>query len=220
MRRSESDGYEACLVIERHGVHLDMGDDSMRSHPGMGLVRLRRLVRGEEHDPLLDLAGVKAGDTVLDATFGFGQDALVFAYGVGNTGRVIALESSPLVLALAFSGMRHWPEPATLVVPRIDLRLADAGQFLAAAPSKSVDVVYFDPMFRDPRLAAPDFKLLRAMADPSPIRSEDVLNARRVARRLVLFKDAWPGREIGRLGVRPVESRRSAEITFGTLDPL
>jgi len=203
------------LVLERTGVRLETADGVVHSHPGMGLVRLRRLVRADEHDPLVDFAGLRPGDTVLDGTFGFGQDALVLAWAVGETGRVVALEASPLLTGLALEGMPRWPEPGATMARRIALHCTDTRSYLVAAPDRSVDVIYLDPMFRSPRSAAPDFVVLRGLAETAPLSAETLEHARRVARRCVVIKDAWPGHELVRLGREPEDRLRRADVVYG-----
>ena len=202
------------VVIERNGARLEMGDAVTRSHPGIGLVRLRRLIKESESDPLLDLAELSAGNTVLDATFGFGQDALILAHVAA---KVVALEASPLLAALALAGMPFWSRPANEVSKRIELRCADLRTVLPSLPDRSFDLVYFDPMFRRARSAAPDFAVLRRVAEMAPLTPEDIVQARRIARRCVIVKDAFPGAELKRLGIPAIRSRRSAEIVFGRL---
>ncbi|MFM2152458.1 MAG: hypothetical protein RL199_893 [Pseudomonadota bacterium] len=204
------------LVVERSGIRLETEGGVVRSHPGMGLVRLRRLMRETEPDPLLEVAGLRAGDHVVDATFGFGQDSLVFAFAVGEAGRVTALEASPLLAGLAMEGMHRWPEPGGELTRRIDLHRAEARDWMHAAPTASADVVYLDPMFRKPKASAPDFAVLRLVAHTAPLDLELLTEARRVARRLVVVKDAWPGHELVRLGREPVDRDRRADIVFAT----
>jgi hypothetical protein len=204
------------IVVERAGVRLETEGGVVRSHPGMGLVRLRRLMRETEPDPLLQIAAIRPGDHVVDATFGFGQDALVFAWAVGQAGRVTALEASPLLAGLAMEGMHRWPEPGGEVTQRIELHCAEARRWLSAAPDGSADVVYLDPMFRKPKASAPDFAVLRIVAETSPLDGALIAEARRVARRLVVVKDAWPGHELVRLGREPVDRDRRADIVFAT----
>lgn len=52
-------------------------------------------------DRLVELAGVKAGDRVLDIATGNGEPAVTAARRVGSTGRVIATDQSPGMLAIA-----------------------------------------------------------------------------------------------------------------------
>lgn len=204
------------VVLEPAGARLVTDEEYVtRSHPGIGLVRLRRVVRREETDPLIDLAAIRPGDRVLDATFGFGQDALLFAQAVGPEGRVLGLEANALLAALAMGGLAYWPDPADRFVDRIELRHTDHRRFLAEAQPGDFDVIYFDPMFRRPREAAPDFATLRRYAEMSPLDPATLEQARRVATRCVIVKDAFPGRELQRLGLSPVGSRRRAEVVFG-----
>jgi len=210
----------AMVVLERQAAHMVVGGRTVKSHPGLGLVRLRRLRRGDEDDPLPIACDLHEGDTVLDATFGYGTDSLVLAWAVGASGRVVARESSGVLAALALAGLHSWPRPAPEVTGRIALEPGDFGAFLAQSPPGSVDVVYFDPMFRDPRMAAPDFEVLRKLADPRPLTSEALALARRTARRRVVIKDASTGTELRRLGVERVTGRRRAEVIYGVVDAL
>jgi SAM-dependent methyltransferase len=205
------------LVVESDGAHLVLGDRVVRSHPGMGLVRVRRLRKGEEHDPLIELGEVRPGDTILDATLGYAQDALVLAEGAGDRGRVLGIESSPLLAALTMAGAQHWPAPGATLMGRVEVRCADFRSVLPTIPDGSYDIVYFDPMFRRPRMAAPDFAVLRDLAELDPLLPGDIEHACRIARRWVLVKDGFPGDDLRRLGLPRVRSRRSAEIMFGRL---
>lgn len=221
VKRDEARGI--AIVVEKAGAHLVLGERSMTSHPGMGLVRLRRLFKQTtDRELLYEVAQLRESDRVLDATFGFGQDALMLAHAVGASGEVVALEASPALAALSLAGMRHWPEPAKSVVPRIKLRVGDHRVVLPELESRSFDVVYLDPMFRDAQSAAPDFALLRLLADPRPLEAETIRHAQRIARRLVVVKDAWPGRELERLGLRVEHEicHGSAVVVFGTAPAL
>jgi len=217
VRREAVQPGQAVLVLESAGARVELGERSVRSHPGMGLVRVRRLVRGEEHDPIVDIAEIQPGDAILDATFGFGQDALVLAWAAGESGRLEGLESSPLLAGLALAGLPFWPRPAPEIASRMKVTCTDARAWMRAAPTGSFDVVFIDPMFRRPRMAAPDFAALRLLADEEPLSVEDLAQARRVARRWVVVKDGWPGADLKRLSIPLVPFRRSAEIVFGRI---
>ena len=53
------------------------------------------------NDRLVELAGVRAGNRVLDIATGSGEPALTAARAVGNSGRVVAVDMSPGMLAIA-----------------------------------------------------------------------------------------------------------------------
>jgi hypothetical protein len=207
----------AALVVESTGAHLILPDRVVRSHPGMGLVRVRRLVKGNEKDPVVEAAQLRPGDSVLDPTFGFGQDATVMAHVIGSTGRLVGIEINPLLAALSMAGGPLWPAPAGAAIARSELRCEDGRAYLRRAASSSFDVVFLDPMFQRPRPAAPDFAALRLLADDTPLSPEDIAEARRVARRWVVIKDAWPGKELDRLKVPALPFRRSAEVVLGRI---
>ena len=137
-RRHLSPGVPA-LILEAGGAHLELSDAVVRSHPGMGLVRVRRLIRGEEHDPIVDIGELRAGDAVLDATFGYGQDALVAAWAVGEPGRVVGVEASPLLAGLALAGAPFWPAPGAELMKRVEIRCEDMRRVLQQAGPASFD---------------------------------------------------------------------------------
>jgi SAM-dependent methyltransferase len=210
-------GVEALLVL---GGHSSLWVDGVeqRWHPGMGGLRAKRLLQGERvtGDSFLEAARLRPGDAVLDCTLGLGADALVAAAAVGDGGRVVGIESSPLLAAWAGEGFARLPGEAAA---RVEVISADHAAWLAGAPDRSFDVVVFDPMFRHARAAAPGFDLLRRLGDGRPLSRAALDRARRVARRGVLVKDGTPGWDLARLGLAPMEGRRGAERLYAWLDP-
>jgi 16S rRNA (guanine1516-N2)-methyltransferase len=200
------------LVLAARRADLYEGGRAFRASVGMAFLRVLRLRRGEV-DPLVTAAELRAGDRVLDTTLGLGGDALVAACATG--GQVIGLEKDGLLGAFTQAGLRrlqkHGREPGRL----IDVRCADHREFLRAQRDSSFDVVLLDPMFRRAGDAGPLFDLLRVHAEHARLDAETLREARRVARRGVLVKDAASGLELGRLGLVPKLTRRSASIAFG-----
>jgi len=206
-------GKAPVLILAEKRADLYEQGRSFRATPGMAHLRVLRARRGEI-DPLVAAAGLKAGDSVLDATLGLGGDALVAAHATGA--RVTALEEDGLLGAFTQAGLRrlqkHGGEPAKL----IDIIHADHREWLGKQKDNSFDVVLFDPMFRRAgKDAGQSFDLLRAHANHAPLDLQTLKEARRVARRGVLVKDAAPGFELHRLGLKPQQTRRSAAIAFG-----
>lgn len=207
------------LGRSRADLHVPLrgGVRTFRATVGMAFLRLLRARKGET-DPLVRLAGLRAGDLVLDATLGLGGDALVASYTTGA--RVIGLEVQPLLAAFAMAGLPRLPEPAQEAGRRIEVRCKDHRTALRELPAGSVDVVLLDPMFRTTGDAGPLFDLLREHADHAPLDLETLGAARRVARRGVLVKDRAPGEVLRALGLIPQQSRRTSPIAFGWADAL
>ncbi len=208
-------GAEAALVLSRTRAVLSAGGAEHAWSPGMGALRLARLLAAHagkpgdptERDPFLDAAGIVPGDHVLDCTAGLGADALVAAAAAGPKGRVLALESSPALAAWTGEGLRRYDREAAR---RVEVLHADHGAWLRKAPPRSFDVVVFDPMFRHARAEPGGFDVVRRLSDPRPLAPESLAEARRVARRWVLVKDGAPGWDLARLGLTPLPSARGA----------
>jgi predicted methyltransferase len=164
------------------------------------------------------VAELRPGDRVLDATLGLGGDALLAAHATGT--RVLGLEAEGILGAFTAAGLRRVPGPAREAARHIEVQRADHREYLRSQPDGSFDVVLLDPMFRRAGEAGPLFELLRAHAQHAPLDAATLREARRVARRGVLVKDAAPGHELHRLGLVPRITRRSAAIAFGWADSL
>jgi 16S rRNA (guanine1516-N2)-methyltransferase len=200
------------LVLGSRRADLHEHGRTYRATVGMAFLRVLRLRKGEA-DPLVAHAALRPGDSVLDATLGLGGDALVCAQVTGAP--IIGLELDATIAAFAQSALRRLPREARDPAKLIHVIRADHREWLRRQPTGSFDVVLFDPMFRRGGDAAPLFELLRAHADHSPLDSQTLREAQRVARRGVLVKDAARGEELQRLGLVPRPSRRSATIAFG-----
>lgn len=200
------------LVLAARRADLLHGGRAFRASVGMAYLRLLRARKGEP-DPLVTAARLAPGERVLDATLGLGGDALVCAQATGA--QVVALEQSGLVAAFAQAALRRLPRHGLSPGALIEVRRADHREALRALPDASFDVVLLDPMFRRTGDAAPLFDLLRLHAEHAPLEAATLREARRVARRGVLIKDAAPGHELRRLGLAPLLSRRTAAICFG-----
>ena len=205
------------LVLAARRADLYVEGRAFRASAGMAFLRVLRARRGEA-DPLVAAAGLRPGDSVLDATLGLGGDALVAAEATGA--RVLGLEADGLLGAFTQAGLRRLQKHGRDPGRRVEVIRADHREFLRAQPARSFDVVLLDPMFRRAGDAGPSFDLLRAHGEHAPLEPETLRDARRVARRGVLVKDAASGLELGRLGLVPRLTRRSAAIAFGWADSL
>jgi len=208
----EAAGGAPVLVLSKGRADLVRRGRAFRASVGMGFLRLVRARQGEV-DPLVRAAGLEPGDVVLDATLGLGGDALVAAHATGA--KVIGIESSPVLAAFVTAGLRRLLAPGRVAAERIEVRCADHRAALREMPDGSVDVILFDPMFRTAAQSGALFDLVRELANPAPLEADTLREARRVARKGVLVKDAPPGHELARLGLQPLPSRRSPRIVFG-----
>lgn len=209
------DAAQGAPVLVLGTLRADLFDAgrAFRATTGMGYLRLVR-TRVGQGDPLVTAAELKPGDRVLDATLGLAQDALVAAEVTREP--VEGLEANPVLAAFVVAALRRLPGTAAReAAARINVRCADHRAALKEFPTRSFDVILLDPMFRTAADANPLFDLLRRHGEHAPLDAQTLREARRVARRGVLVKDAAPGTELTRLDLVPLPSRRTSRIVFG-----
>lgn len=187
-------------------------------HPSMAFVRVKRLRKGEQ-DPLIELSGCMPGDHVIDCTAGMASDSLVFSYATGETGRVTALESEPVLCAIVKEGLGQYVSglpDVDAAMRRIQLLCEDHAKVLAELPDKSVDIVYFDPMFRRPIMESSAIGAFRSLANKDAVTEEVVEQARRVAKKTVVMKENLTSKEFERLGFTRSHLNTS-KIAYGVI---
>lgn len=193
---------EAVIVTKNEWRYENADGHTFSFHPNMSALRIKHLAQGQA-DPLVACAGLKMGDQVLDCTLGMGADAIVSAFAVGKQGRVVALESQPVIADLVKHGLETYKTDRTTLreaMRRIEVIQADYREYLQKLPDASFDVVMFDPMFRETVRASAAMQALKPIANPDPLDAESVQEALRVARRAVLLKERPQSGEFERLG--------------------
>lgn len=205
----------ALLIVGRAGTSLHAHGLEHRLHANTAAKRLRMIAAGDG-DWLLTACALREGDVFVDATAGLLGDSLVAASAVGDEGRVVAIESSPLLYAVSSGRPPSLGDGAAdAAIGRINVVCGDHTRVLESMADASVDVVYFDVMFRDPAKASVGYDTLRLLADHRPLSTQALTHAKRVARRRVVVMDASGGRELERLRL-PI-SHRSQNKRYGVL---
>jgi len=198
--------------------HPEDGGEPFFFHPGMSLVRAKRLAAGGR-DSMLEASGFAPGDAVVDCTAGLGSDAVLFSFAGGPNSRVVALESELPLHFVVSRGLRSyesgWPA-FDEAMRRVEPVRADHADYLGSLPDRSVDVVYFDPMFGDPVRASSGIAPLRAFANAAPVSEEAIAEARRVARKTVVMKERGDAEVWRRFGFT-VEAKPNAPVAYGVI---
>lgn len=213
-------GAAAALVVTRERLVVQTDAGEIYFHPGMARPRVRQLERGGP-DVMVEAMGLRPGDAVLDCTLGLGSDAIVASYVVGEEGRVVGLEAVPVLAAVVRWGLAHYdPEHQGLraAMRRIRVVQADHEEYLASLSPASFDVVYFDPMFREPVQESSHMRPWRLLASYKPLNPHTVALARRVARRRVVVKERSGSPLFAELGLPRVVGGRKSRIAYGILD--
>jgi 16S rRNA (guanine1516-N2)-methyltransferase len=186
---------EAERLLIAGADHLRLRDGATGTeyffHPNMFLIRGANALRGEP-DHFLQATSLGPGDKLLDCTLGFASEAALASLAVGETGRVIGLESVPALAAVTRAGIEAFPMPHAVLraaLRRVQVVTADSGVFLRGCEARAFDAVYFDPFF-DKRLTGSEASVspLFVFGNPAPLDPAAVAEACRVARRRVIIK--------------------------------
>lgn len=208
------------LVAAKAGPVVHTLEGEYFFHLNMAELRIKNLRDGNP-DHMTAAMGLRPGMSVLDCTLGLATDAIVASYVAGEEGRVVGVESSPVVAAIAAHGLAGfesgWPA-ITAALRRISVVNADYGDYLADLPAASFDIVYFDPMFRVPVTASSSLRPLRHLADHRPVSVAALEAASRVARHRVVMKEASGSREFARLGFDAVVGGKYSSVHFGVME--
>lgn len=187
-------------------------------HPGLSVVRIKRMLRGD-NDIMVKACQLQPGDTFLDCTLGLAADAIVASFVVGDKGKVYGVESQELVASLVQYGLREvqlFPE-IDQASRRIEVICEHHLHYLYSLPDKSMDIVYFDPMFRQGVEKSSSIGQLRMFANAAPLSLEVMEQAKRVARKRVLLKERRESGEFDRLGFSII-GKESMGVGYGVVE--
>lgn len=209
---------DVIVITDQEIRYVHPEKPALSFHPSMSFVRVKRLIRGES-DPMLEAAQIKPGDSVLDCTAGLGSDSIVFSYGVGPSGQVTALESEMNLFALVKEGLQTYQtdvQEMNEAMRRIEMQWMNHRTYLQEQPDQSVDVVFFDPMFREPLMKSSSLNPLRELANHAELSEETIDQAKRVARKTVILKEQKDSNEFERLGFSCIH-RNPSKIAYGVI---
>jgi hypothetical protein len=207
------------LVAKKGLLTLVTPEAELFFHPNMAHLRLKNLRFGDG-DRMAEAMDLKPGMDVLDCTLGFGADAIVASSVVGDSGSVTGLESQPLIEAVVGYGLANYTNDTDTVIAamrRVKTVCTEAYEYLKAQPDNSVDVIYFDPMFRHPFAESKNIAPLRPVANKNPLKLETIAEARRVARQRVVLKESSKSREFARLGFTERAGGRYSKVQYGVM---
>lgn len=208
------------LVVSRSNLIAYIAGQEFFYHPGMSKLRIKSLEDGY-NDQMINAMGLQPHKSVLDCTLGLGSDALVASHVVGSAGMVIGLEINPLLAYIVTAGMKSYPtdDPAMIqALNGIKVVNCDYRTYLKALPSASVDVIYFDPMFRKPLLKSSSMSPLRGLAHHHPVDEGSLLEACRIARGRVVLKERANSGEFARLGFSTVIGGKNSPVAYGVIE--
>ncbi|MBD3878482.1 MAG: class I SAM-dependent methyltransferase [Quinella sp. 1Q5] len=210
-------GVENILLVKKNSLSVVTSEGELFFHPNTAHLRIKNL-RGGEGDRLIDALKISAGSKVLDCTLGLGSDAIVESFVAG---KVVALEVNPLIAEVVSHGLKNFSDESPHILQamrRVEVINVDCGEFLKICADNSFDVVYFDPMFRNPIKTSSGLNPIRPLADNRPLTKEIVREACRVAKNRVVMKEHSGSSEFERLGFEILDGGNYSSVAFGVID--
>lgn len=212
---------DAFLTADKKGLAFHYQHSCYRFHLGASVLRIFQMERGNA-DRLCQLLPRKGLLRVLDCTFGQGGDSTVLSWFLRKRGQVTSLEKDGLLYMIGREGIHSYtydkdPE-ITKALRAIHLIHADFHEFLQNAAPQSYDVVYFDPMFKQPvKPKENQMDAFRAAACHDSLDLETLQAACRAAKQMVIVKER-PFSSLFRLPIfNFIDSRRGQTTAYGVI---
>ena len=186
------------LLVENQNLKLiTPNKKELFFHPGLLKIRFLNILKKEKQnidsndDLFYKVLDLKEGDLVLDCNLGLCQDALLCAYKTKNT--VIGLEIDKVIALVVRDGLKKYNFTGKMKIfnklkENLYTVCIDNKKYLETAKDNSFDVVYFSPMFINPKWECSQMMPLREIAIKSFPDKETLENAKRVARKRVVIK--------------------------------
>ncbi|MGD2196941.1 class I SAM-dependent methyltransferase [Lysinibacillus fusiformis] len=220
--RKMSEAFQANIIVagkNRYDYYAYGVEEPFFFHPNSAAFRLKRIARGEA-EPFLEATQLQLGDTVLDCTLGLAADAMLAAYIVGETGRIVGLEANPNVAFIVGQGMQTYDTtelPLTACMRQIEVVQSEAVRYLKTLPANAFDVVYMDPMFEEAIEESNNFEALRRAGEHVTLTDEWVQEAKRVAKKRVVLKAHFRSEWFMKYHFQQYE-RVTAKFHYGVLE--
>jgi 16S rRNA (guanine1516-N2)-methyltransferase len=213
-------GFQGILVSGNSRLIFAYPGGEFFYHPGLSKLRIKEIIHGRK-DKMIEAMNLEKGDSVLDCTLGIGSDALVASF-FSVDGEIIGLESSPVLSLIVKKGMESYQDEkdSTLInsMRRIKILNEDHYSYLQKLPDNSVDIVYFDPMFRVPGKNSPSILAFKPLSNKDALSCETINEAIRVAKKRVVVKESANSNEFRRLGARKISGSKYSPIAYGIIE--
>lgn len=212
------------VVVQRERLLLvDKDGWEFFYHPNLGMMRLRNRLRGQ-YDYLLEAMALQEGDAVLDCTLGYAGEANLCSHVVGPSGEVHGIEGTQELGIVVREGLQNLvTENETMNAAMRRVQVVHLGhhlEYLRNCPDRRYDIVYFDPFFDRAVNAEEALVPLKVFGDHSPLTTEALLHAQRIARRKVVVKTARHSPVLEELGITELYAGRGASVVYGVLPAL
>ncbi|MFC4402129.1 class I SAM-dependent methyltransferase [Gracilibacillus xinjiangensis] len=212
---------EDIVIVGTEGLFVSSlnSDQKLFFHPNLAMVRAKRMLQNQK-DPLVEIAKLKEGMSMLDCTLGLASDSIIASIAVGFGGSIYGLEGNPLIYLLTKEGLSTFVSGNQLfdkAMRKINVINKEHYSYMKNAETDSVDIVYFDPMFDKGIKDSTGINSIRDYALRNSMTYKVIEEAKRVARKRVILKDHWKSDRFIQFGFTQ-HKRKTALFHYGVIE--
>ena len=207
------------LVVEKDKLVIKGLDSTLFWHPNMSELKIKSIKQGNK-EAIIEAIQLEEGNSILDCTLGLAGDSLIFSTIVGNSGVVIGTEVNKYIAYLSKSGLENYSEDSIEKnVKNITVINESYENYLLKQSDNTFDVVYFDPMFKEPNKKSTTINSFRDFADHRGLTKEILNEALRVCKKRVVIKERLGANDFEKLGIEKCYGgKKDGSIIYGVIE--
>lgn len=211
------DDFDYLLVVEKEKIVIKGEESTLFWHPNMSELKIKSIRKGNK-EPIIEATKLEEGNSILDCTLGLAGDSLVFSAVVGEKGSVVGTEVNKYIAYLSKCGLDNYNINGT-GINNIDVVNESYKDYLLKQSDNSFDVVYFDPMFKEPNKKSTSINSFRDFADHKGLTKESLSEALRVCKKRVVIKERRDSNDFEKLGIKECYGgKKSGAIIYGVIE--
>lgn len=207
------------LVVEKDKLVIKGLDSTLFWHPNMSELKIKSIKKGNK-ESIIEATKLEEGNSILDCTLGLAGDSLVFSTVVGKNGVVVGTEVNKYIAYLSKSGLENYSNDGSEKdLNNITVVNESYEDYLLNQDDNSFDVVYFDPMFKEPNKKSTTINSFRAFAHHNGLNKEILSEALRVCKKRVVIKERRGFNDFKNLGIEKCYGgKKEGSIIYGVIE--
>lgn len=214
------EGFDYLLVVEKDRIVIKGEDSTLFWHPNMSELKIKSIKQGNK-EAIIEATKLKEGNSILDCTLGLAGDSLIFSAVVGEKGYVVGTEVNKYIAYLSKCGLEDYTSVNGETINNITVLNESYEDYILKQSDNSFDVVYFDPMFKEPNKKSASINSFRDFADHKGLTKEILTEALRVCRKRVVIKERQGSNDFEKLGIEKYYGgKKSGAIIYGVIEKI
>jgi ubiquinone/menaquinone biosynthesis C-methylase UbiE len=212
------EGFDYLLVVERDKIVIKGEDSTLFWHPNMSELKIKSIRKGNK-EAIIEATKLEEGNSILDCTLGLAGDALVFSAVVGEKGYVVGTEVNKYIAYLSKCGLKDYNKVNGNSIDNIKVINESYEDYILKQRDNSFDVVYFDPMFKEPNKKSSSINAFRDFAKHKELTKDILKEALRVCKKRVVIKERQGFNDFEKLGIEKYYgSKKTGSIIYGVIE--